>query len=449
MKKKIIFATTFIFITTIGFLIFKFTTHHTQKKQEDFLVSLVKVQVEKLNPTIETFGTVVYKTKNEITNLVAGKVIKKHVKEGDFIKKGQVLYTLKNVELEIQYSQHLNNLNSAQANLNLFQARLTQREQEIASQFLQIENKQLQIEQLKNKITSSKEKLNKSKDLNELGGVTEQAIKDMNDELFNLETNLQITQKELEMISLGFQKEDLLNAGITPAQDKSSFKKQIIQLNTKTSQADLQVALAEFENSKKTVELTEKLLQDLIIKSPITGIVGITYFEEGEYINTNEKVLMIMDTSNCLASINVQESNIFDISLGSKTSIEIPAINKFIESTVSEIAPYADTATGLFNIKSNFENKDNLIKPGMFLKCKIQNDNQQEYIKIPETALINISDKNAECFSVKNNLAISEKIKIEFIKDGTAFLKEGLKKDQLIINQPSNKLKEGTRVKVL
>ena len=51
------------------------------------------------------------------------------MKEGDYVKQGQILYILKNVELEIQHAQYQNNLNSALANVELYKAKVTEDEQ--------------------------------------------------------------------------------------------------------------------------------------------------------------------------------------------------------------------------------------------------------------------------------------------------------------------------------
>lgn len=68
---------------------------------------------------------------------------------------------------------------------------------------------------------------------------------------------------------------------------------------------------------------------------------------------------------------------------------------------------------------------------------------------MPENALINIANEDAECFIVKKNIAFKQNITIETIKNGQAYIKSGLEPDQTIIINPSNKIKEGTYVKVL
>ena len=79
------------------------------------LVNTVKVQNKVLKESLNNFGTISYKTKNDVTNLVAGNVQAIYVKEGDTIKKNQIICILRNVQLEIQKEQAESSVKSARA----------------------------------------------------------------------------------------------------------------------------------------------------------------------------------------------------------------------------------------------------------------------------------------------------------------------------------------------
>lgn len=448
MKKLLIFIITFICIISIILL------NTIKKKQnisdsDEITVKTCHAEFENIYSDIESFGTVFYKTKTEITCLVPGNIIQKFIKEGDYVQKGQILYKLKNIELEIEHTQNQNKVNSAHSNLELYQAKLDEKENEIKSRLLLINNLESEIQILKNNLTIARDKLEKNIEINKLGGITDQDIIEMQNQISTLETQLEIKIRELKINSIGLTKEDLIQNNITPSDDSEKLKLQILSLNTKTSRADLEVAKTEYQNSLANLLLTEKLLQDLEIKSTVNGVIGIANFEQGEYIQQNEKVATIIDISTCVAEMNIQENNIFKISIGNKAKIEIPAAGRIIESSISEISPVADSETGNFFVKADFKNHDSLIKPGMYLKCSISNNNSVAYLKIPETVLFNMTEKTADCFIVKNNTALIQKVNIAFIKNGFAFIDSGLTEQYQIINNPSKKLRDGTHVKIL
>lgn len=450
MNKKIIIISLIIISIFITGIILKNKFRNKKiSPDSEIQVSIFNPEYKTITPTIESFGTVQYKTKTDITCLQDGQVINKMVSEGDYVKKGQILYILKNTELEIQHSQYLNELNSNKANIDLYLAKLEEHKQTVKSALLNIKNKELEVLEIEKQIKIQKDQLEKTKALNSLGGISDQAVVDFENQISSLETSKEILTHQLSIAKLGYTEQDLIANNIVPSSDPSELQNQILELNVRSSQADLTVAKTNYENAKKNVELIEKLISDLTIRSPIEGIVGITYFENGEYISKNEKIITVMDISTCIASIKLQESQINSISNGMNTIISIPSINKEYATTISEISPFTDPATGVFFVKANFSNPDLTIRPGMFVKCLITSDLIQTYIEIPESALVNTQQNTADCFCVQNDIAIKHSVKINFIKDGKAYIEEGILPDDKVINFPSPRIKEGTHVKII
>lgn len=425
------------------------TKEQNEDREKEFTVSVCPVEIKPYEPVIDSFGTILYKSKHDITSLQSGKVIEKKVKEGDYVKQGQVLYVLKNNELEIQHAKYLNELNSALANISLYEAKLEERKHEIQKEMASIENIRLELQKIDSQISTLKENLELNGQLNKLGGISDKNLKDQEEELKLLETNRLIILQQLSVSELGFTKEDLITAGINPESDEAGFQEQIIELNSRSCLADLKVARAEYENAEKNVQLTQKLLNDLIITSPVNGIVGATNFENGEYVSSSTKVLTIVNINTCVATIPLQESQIDNVSPGMITIVSIPSINKEIKSSITEISPFADSTSGNFTAKINFPNPDAKVKPGMFVKCSILTEIKKNYLTLPESAVVNASEKESYCYSVKNNIAVQKPVSLCFIKDGIAFIETGIDSDDIIINHPSSKLKDGSRVKIL
>ena len=159
MKKRLLLITFSVVFIILIILFIKSKTKIKTKPSEEISVSTIQTKYNQISIPIETFGSVIYQTKNEITNLVAGTVIEKKVKEGDYVKQGQILYILKNVELEIQHAQYQNNLNSALANVELYKAKLTEDEQFAKSKLYEIENKKTEISKTTLVIKKLKEQL--------------------------------------------------------------------------------------------------------------------------------------------------------------------------------------------------------------------------------------------------------------------------------------------------
>ena len=142
MNKKIIIISFIIILAFItGIILLNKMTKKKEIPESNIRVSVLKPEYKTISPTIESFGTVQYKTKTDITCLQDGQVINKMVSEGELVKKGQILYVLKNTELEIQHSQYINELNSSKANIDLYLAKLEEHKRIVQSALLNINPK--------------------------------------------------------------------------------------------------------------------------------------------------------------------------------------------------------------------------------------------------------------------------------------------------------------------
>lgn len=412
-------------------------------------VNAVKAERELYENELNSFGTITYKLKNDVTSLVSGTIFYFPVKDGDFVTKGQVIAKLRNVQLEIQKEQYLSNVNSSKASYDIAKAQYSEDLLNVESRLLSLDKAGLNIKQKELELELLKKTVNNQEELHKIGGVTDSSIEHQRLQIKSSETEIEILKKELEISRLGLRQEDLVNNGIVPSNDKEEFKKQIIELNTRTSSAQLAAADAALKAAEQQLNSVNKLIEELSIKAPVSGILGTKYYEPGEYVQENEKLCTIIDVSSVYAVVNVQENDIVDFSIGTPVYIEIPSIKEVINAKVSEISPIADSQSGNFSIKINLRNSKNSIKPGMFLKCKIQRSVPEKLVRIPETALFSEDQDTAKIFCAVNNFSVQKTIKIHAKKDGNVWVADGIKEGEFVINNPSALLKNGQKIKIM
>lgn len=411
-------------------------------------VKTVKVTEERFLEDLNTFGTISYKTKNDITVLVEGNINKLYVNEGDFVKKGQVIAELKNIQLEIQKEQAFNSFESAKASLVQYESNLISDKLNVESRLLSLEKSKLNLEQLQLELKEAKSTLEKNKELLHIGGITESAYKNMELNVTAKETDVKIMEKEIEISSLGFRDIDLINNGYEISQDVNINLKNFIELNTSSSRANVESAKANVLNAEKNLYSAQKLMEELKIKAVTDGIVGAIYFEEGEFVPEKEKIVTLMNVSIVDAIFSIQEQDIQYFDIGNSLSVEITSLNKKIDCKISEISPIADSASGNFTVKASIKNYDNSIKPGMFVKCIIKRNDATEYCCIPETTLLQKEGNIGFIFSVVNNFVVQKEINILKNKNGKLWIDSGIKDGELIVDKPSPFLKEGEKVEI-
>lgn len=418
----------------------------TKTNDTNIIVKTILVENKKISDDLNSFGTITYKTKNDITNQVEGTIIQLYVKEGDTTNKGQHLALLRNVQLEIQKEQYKNTLESAKAALLLAQTKMREERLSVESRLLTQEKNTMKLQQKELELKEAKNMLESKGELHQIGGITDSAYQNLQLSIKSQETDMAILKKEIEISQLGLRDEDLVNAGYSIPKSTEEKNKLLIELNTQSVVAEIESAQASLRNAEKSIDSINKLLDELVIRSTVNGVIGALYFENGEYVAANEKIATIMDISRIYAVFSIQEQDIINFSIGTPLNIEIPSLQFESIAKIDEISPVADPQSGNFSVKAEIDNINNTIKPGMFIKCTIPRKENLFYPAIPETAIVQKNDKEAFVFCVVKDIAVLKKVQIHTQKDGWIWLDAGLTENEIIIDKPSPFLKEGEYV---
>lgn len=438
------------FISIFSLIIFngckKEKNNYFSETQMLNIVKTVDVQKKPFNEDLNSFGTISYKTKNNVSVLVDGTLEKLNVHEGDYVKKGQLLAKLRNVQLEIQKEQALNSVESAKASLFQAQTALQETEMNIESRILSIQKSELNLEQIKLELEEAKNQLQNNKELLEVGGITESAYKSFEISVKAKETDVLVKEKEIEISKLGLRDEDLIKNGYTPSSDPEQKTKQLIELNCRSAKASVEAAKASLSNAQKNLDSAQKLIDELKIYAPVSGVVGALAFENGEHVPQNETLLVIMDVSEVYAVFSIHEQDIQYFNIGDTITVELPSANKCFNTKLSEISPIADSTSGNFTVKSIISNADSSIKPGMFVKCTVVRNDQTQLYCFPETCLIQKDGETGFVFTIVNGLAALKQVNIKKEKDGYIWVATGFKDKDVLIDKPSPFLKEGEKV---
>lgn len=412
------------------------------------IVKTANIEKRKLNNDLNSFGTISFKTKNNITALVEGTIDKLYVKEGDVVKKGQALAILRNVQLEIQKEQAETSYEAAKVSLQQANVNLQEERMNVQSRMMSIEKNTYTLEQLQLELNEAKTLLENNRKLHSAGGITDSALKSAELSVNAKETEVKIKEKEIEISRLGFRDEDLINNNIEVSSDPVEKTNQFIELNTRSAKANVENQQAAVKNAEKNLALVKKLIEELIIKSPVNGVVGAIYFENGEFVPQNEKLLTLMDISEVNAVFSIQEQDINYFKKGDSLTVDLPALGKSIQTKISEISPIADSTSGNFTVKALIPNISESIKPGMFVKCTVPRKEKTEYLCIPETTIIKKDGDVASVFVIVNGFIVLKQIIIKEQKDGYIWIDSGLKDNDTVVNKPSPFLKEGEKVEI-
>jgi membrane fusion protein (multidrug efflux system) len=237
------------------------------------------------------------------------------------------------------------------------------------------------------------------------------------------------------------------------------------------SQADLDAAQAQFDAAESSVQAAEANLELANIKlsytkisSPISGIIGKTQSDIGEYVgksfetillNTvsqideilvefflpeNQYLLLIKELQNTdrVFEKNDNTENKLELLLGDGSIHEHKGAVNFIDRGI-------DPSTGTILIQTRFKNPKRILRPGQYAKVRIPIE-EEDAIIIPQKCVVELQGQYS-VFVVNSENKVESRQIVAANKSGDYWvISEGLKAGEKIIIDGIQKVRNGSAV---
>lgn len=194
---------------------------------------------------------------------------------------------------------------------------------------------------------------------------------------------------------------DKVNAGQTLAvMDKVNLEKAHLQLINDsiefgriaqlyeigaTSTSDYEAMTLKYDVSKRTYL---NLLENTILKSPISGIVTARNYDEGDMYAMTQPLFVIQKIDPVKMLINISESQYSQIKKGMEVDITTEAYgDQVFKGVVDLIHPTINAMTHTFAVEVRFANNDMILRPGMFARVTV-NYGDKFRVVVPDRAVM-------------------------------------------------------------
>lgn len=126
------------------------------------------------------------------------------------------------------------------------------------------------------------------------------------------------------------------------------------------------------------------------INAQVSGVVTELMVNKGSHVMDGQPIFKVANLSTVWAEFDAYETTIQDIKEGQDISVIVKAIpNKTFNAKVSFIDPILNTSTRTVRVRATLNNKEDLLKPGMFVTgtIKLDTDNNTQ-ITVPKSAVL-------------------------------------------------------------
>jgi len=140
--------------------------------------------------------------------------------------------------------------------------------------------------------------------------------------------------------------------------------------------------LAELKKTRNTSKY-------LHIHSPFSGTVMNIGSREGQYVTPKDELYMIADLRKIWVYVDVYEDEMAWVKVGDAVEMKVRvAPGRVFSGKVSFIYPYLEGKTRTIRVRLAFDNKDDILKPGMFANVILYTDTQKEAVVVPSPAIV-------------------------------------------------------------
>ncbi len=428
-------------------------------------VSVQAIQKGEISSQITYAGRINPSETVSVSSKMAGKVKAVLFDVGDRVNANDTLFTLDEVDVRNQIKQIESQINIAEQGVKSAENSLsTVTGGQYSSQLLQIES---QIKNYDKQLETAEINLKNS----------EIALNNANDALANVEKQYNNSKTLYEAGSLAkndFEKSELgykqAKAGVEQAtlgnsQAKVSYDQVVLGLaqakesyalttgqvtDENKQRAELGVNQAQASKSSAQVQLdiARRTLEDTTVKAPISGVITSRNAKVSEFTSTQVPAFTIIDMDTVNVEVKISELIINHVEINQEVNVFINTISHDpIKGKIISISPAADQ-TSTYPIKISIDNKNGIIKPGMFAEVKFDREKSTNTIVLPRNAVFE-DQTNSFVYLNENGLAKKVIVKTGIDNGEEIEVTSGLTQGNEVVVKGQNYLNDGDKINVV
>ena len=233
------------------------------------------------------------------------------------------------------------------------------------------------------------------------------------------------------------------------------------------AKAKVNLAAAAIEQMKANLQVQQAYLDFTTIRAPFAGIVVKKMTEAGESVapippgvnisTSSGAIVAIADMNSLEAEVDVNESNVAQLSTGQPAEIQVQAIpDHNYKGVLRQVIPTADRTKATVTVKVSILDKDKYLKPEMscnvtFLQPQKSSTAKdappQRIVTVPKEAVFSRDGKSV-VFALNDRKVRLVPVTTGADLHGQVIVKSGLSGSETLVSNPPQTLKDGDAVKV-
>ncbi len=150
------------------------------------------------------------------------------------------------------------------------------------------------------------------------------------------------------------------------------------------------------ETAAESLEDAREKRENLIVRSPVDGVIATVDAAEGSDITAGTALCSILEGEDMVLTIAVDELDVVQVAEGQPVTISVDALpNLMLSGQVQKIAPVGTSSSGVstYDVKLSFDSAGTGVRPGMNASGEVQVAHADSALYVPVEALMTIGDQ--------------------------------------------------------
>lgn len=154
------------------------------------------------------------------------------------------------------------------------------------------------------------------------------------------------------------------------------------------SEEDVDQAQARFQSAQAKANAQRELIDQMTIRAPFDGELGIRRINEGAYLQPGEPVVSLAQLDPLRVIFSMPQQRFSAVEKGLPVTVSVSAWpERTFDGTVTAVDPVFSERTRTFSVEARLDNSDRALRPGMFGDVTLRLPERREVVTIPQTAL--------------------------------------------------------------
>lgn len=355
----------------------------------------------------EATGSLVGDQQTDVAPSVAGKVTAVGVDLGSYVKRGQMIVRLDDVDSK-----------------------------------LRVQQAEAQLEQSKAALRQAEEKVNlrpgQNFDVNRVP------------EVVNAKVAFELAEKNLKRAEKLIESGDVSRSNYDEQKARREQLKEVYEAALSVGRqnyAAVATARANVANAETQLGLARRNLSYALVFSPIDGYVAERTADLGEYVSPTSKVATIVRINPLRIRIDVPEQAIPEVKVGQSVSVTTSAWpDKNFSGRIARISPNVSPSSRTLTVEAEVENSSGVLKPGQFASVRILESRAQPAVLVPLRA-VRTESGVSRVFVIKDGHAQQRLVQLGQTESDLIEVKGGIAADEQVATSNVDQLSDGVAVK--